>query len=44
LVLNKQLKLSLLKVDDFKFASILTGPAKFLIGLEFATQDLKFNC
>jgi hypothetical protein len=31
-------------VDNFKFASILKVPAKFLFGLEFATQDLKFNC
>ncbi len=30
-------------VDDFKLASILTEPPKFLFGLDFVTRDLKFN-
>ncbi len=29
---------------NVKFASILTVPPKFLFGLDFVTQDLKFNC
>ncbi len=31
-------------VDNFKFASILIVPPKFLFGLDFVTRDLKFNC
>jgi hypothetical protein len=42
--LEESIEVESFQVDDFKCASILTVPAKFLFGLEFATQDLKFNC
>ncbi len=41
--LEKAIEVESFWVDDFKFASILTVPANFLFGLEFATQELKFN-
>jgi hypothetical protein len=42
--LEKAIKVESFQVDDFKFASVLTVPPKFLFGLEFATGDLKLNC